>query len=78
MYHVCTQVRGLPRGYHLLRAFLFNSDGKDGYVCMKSPVAYVEAEFFTVEANLPERRCVCLSVYLSFYLCVCVSACISV
>ena len=54
------QVRGLPAGYHLLRAFLLEQDlsaASAGWLCVKSPLAYVEAEFFVESPIMPETRC---------------------
>jgi hypothetical protein len=42
----------LSKGYHLLRAFLLHkSDEENWYECVKSPYAYVEAEFFVDDDN---------------------------
>jgi hypothetical protein len=53
------QVKGLPSGYHLLRAFiLLPSDAGNGWLCVKSPFAYVEAELFVESPILPPSRSV--------------------
>jgi hypothetical protein len=52
-------VKGLPSGYHLLRAFLLlPDDDGNGWLCVKSPVAYVEAELFVERPVLPPTRSV--------------------
>jgi hypothetical protein len=57
--HQCT-LTGLSKGYHLLRAFLLHkSEEANWYECIKSPYAYVEAEFFVDDSNYStgsERR----------------------
>ena len=39
------EVRGLPAGHHFLRAVLVDSSSD---TCLKSPMAFVEAEFYVV------------------------------
>lgn len=48
------QLKGLGNGYHLMRAFVVDPSG----ACVKSPLAYVEAEFYAVDTTMPEERCV--------------------
>jgi hypothetical protein len=48
------QLFGLSSGYHLLRAFLVFGEDR---LCVKSPMAYVEAEFFVQHPTCPESRC---------------------
>ena len=55
--HLCparSQLKGLANGYHLMRAFVIDATGAS----VKSPLAYVEAEFFAVDTTMPEERCV--------------------
>lgn len=46
-------IPGLSSGYHLLRAFLVFGEHR---LCVKTPCAYVETEFFVLAPKCPESR----------------------
>ena len=52
-YGVRCQITNMSPGYHLLRAFLIDEDTTQ---CIKTPAAYIEAEFFVNKVQPPPSR----------------------